>query len=332
MEINLYKDILKRIFDLFIAIFVLIITLPITSVLIIFLSIEFKGKPFFLQRRIGYKNKIFKIYKFRKMTDETDENGNLLPESQRLTFMGKIIRRTSLDEIPQFVNILKGEMSLIGPRPFLAEYYPYYSPRELKRHEVLPGITGLAATKGRIRLDWDLRLSLDIYYAENISLINDIKIIFGTIKALIDSFINPIDDPITVLPYLYEDRAFIRMIYEKDDENRVLSLLSKGKNNIFAELDSKQVETFSRNYIYKNLKKNMNINSLLLIDDYKGKYNSFMFFEYINASTIEIKDYFFSGDSFLGNSDMTEKYKNISKKYFTDLGLKIQNDINFIQK
>lgn len=143
------------------------------------------GAPIlFRQQRPGYNEKIFGIYKFRTMTDERDEDGNLLPDKDRLTKFGKLLRKTSLDEIPELFNILKGDMSFIGPRPLLPEYLPYYSDKEKIRHTVRPGLTGLAQASGRNLVDWDTRLSYDIEYVENLSFKMDILVIIKTIKTV----------------------------------------------------------------------------------------------------------------------------------------------------
>ena len=141
-----------------------------------------KGNPFFTQERPGKDEKIFKLIKFRTMTCEKDENGNLLPDDDRLTRYGKILRSTSLDELPEFLNILKGDMSFVGPRPLLVEYLPYYTEEERCRHDVRPGLTGLAQVNGRNNIDWDTKLAFDVKYVSNISLTNDIKIILLTVK------------------------------------------------------------------------------------------------------------------------------------------------------
>ena len=139
------------------------------------------GKPFFYQLRPGKGERIFRIIKFKTMNDRCDANGQLLPDAERLTKIGAFVRKTSLDEIPQLLNVLKGDMSVIGPRPLLVKYLPYYSKREQLRHTVRPGITGLAQVNGRNKLNWDDRLELDAQYVENLSFLLDIKILFRTI-------------------------------------------------------------------------------------------------------------------------------------------------------
>lgn len=178
----MYQNYFKRIIDFILAGIALIILSPIIFTLWIWLTIANKGAgAFFFQERPGKDEKIFKIYKFKSMTDERDTEGNLLPDVKRLTKIGKFIRKTSLDELPQLWNVFKGDMSLIGPRPLLKEYLPYYSPKERIRHSIRPGITGWAQINGRNNLIWDKRLALDVYYVKNISLKLDSIIFIKTI-------------------------------------------------------------------------------------------------------------------------------------------------------
>jgi len=172
---------MKDFFDKILALFLIILLSPIFILvaLLIWFSL---GRPIlFRQKRPGYKEKIFTLYKFRTMIDERDEKGDLLPDEKRLTKIGKIIRSLSLDELPQLFNVLKGDMSFVGPRPLLIEYLPLYSERQKKRHEVKPGITGLAQVMGRNALSWQEKFEYDIYYVENQSFWLDLKIIFLTI-------------------------------------------------------------------------------------------------------------------------------------------------------
>lgn len=175
---NLYKRFFKRFFDLLIsgvALCVLIVPLGLISIWLYFAN---KGAGvFFTQERPGKDEKIFRIYKFKSMTDERDADGNLLPDAQRITAAGRFVRATSIDELPQLWNVFIGEMSVIGPRPLLPRYLPWYNERERHRHDVRPGITGLAQINGRNLLSWDERFELDVQYVENLSLINDLKII-----------------------------------------------------------------------------------------------------------------------------------------------------------
>ena len=178
----MYRLLIKRIIDIIFSGITLIILFPIIFILWIWLTIANKGAgAFFFQERPGKGEKIFKIYKFKSMTDERDSEGNLLPDIKRLTKIGKFIRKASLDELPQLWNVFKGDMSLIGPRPLLIKYLPYYTEREKLRHSVRPGITGLAQINGRSNLDWDYRLEMDVKYVENISFVLDFKILIQTI-------------------------------------------------------------------------------------------------------------------------------------------------------
>ena len=179
----MYKHFFKRFFDFWIALIALIDLSPILLVVTIWLHFANKGAgAFFCQERPGKNAKIFKVIKFKSMTDERDTEGKLLPDAQRLTKVGKFVRSTSIDELPQLINVLKGDMSLIGPRPLLPEYLSYYTDREQLRHTVRPGITGWAQVNGRNNISWDERLELDVYYVEHLSLDMDIKVLFTTIK------------------------------------------------------------------------------------------------------------------------------------------------------
>lgn len=181
----MYKKYIKRILDIILSLIAIIITLPIFLIVGILVLI-FLGKPaIFRQKRPGKNEKIFTMYKFRTMTNKKDENGNLLPDELRLTKLGKFLRKTSLDEIPEFINILKGDMSFVGPRPLLVEYLPYYTEEEHHRHDVRPGLTGLAQVSGRNLLNWDERFKKDIEYVNNITFLNDSKIIIKTIKKVL---------------------------------------------------------------------------------------------------------------------------------------------------
>ena len=178
----MYKTFVKPFFDFIGALLLFILLSPIFLMVLTVLSIQNKGYPFFLQQRNGKCGMTFKVIKFKTMTDAVDANGKLLPNSQRLTPIGKIIRSTSLDELPQFVNILKGDMSFIGPRPLPVRYYSFFKEQERKRFKVKPGISGLAQVSGRNLLDWDNRLALDVKYVENQSFKLDIWIFLKTIK------------------------------------------------------------------------------------------------------------------------------------------------------
>lgn len=179
----MYQHFFKRVIDFLIALVVLVCISPILAVITIWLTIANKGAgAFFLQERPGLHGKIFKIIKYKTMTDERDAKGNLLPDKDRLTKVGKFVRKTSIDELPQLINVLKGDMALIGPRPLLPEYLPYYTERERLRHTVRPGISGWAQVNGRNHVLWEERFEYDAYYAEHISFAMDIRIIIMTFK------------------------------------------------------------------------------------------------------------------------------------------------------
>jgi len=182
---------IKRIFDLAIAIPALFVFMPIIVVFIVVLRFSMGKGVFFFQNRPGLHGKPFTIYKFRTMTDRLDENGNLLPDGERLTSLGRFLRRTSIDELPEFINVIKGDMSIVGPRPLLVQYLDCYTPEQARRNEVKPGITGWAQVKGRNAISWEDKFKYDVWYVDNQSLILDIKILFLTIfKVLISEGIN----------------------------------------------------------------------------------------------------------------------------------------------
>lgn len=179
----MYKHFFKRVIDFTIALVALLIIWPILLIVAIWLHFANKGAgAFFFQERPGKDGKIFRVIKFKSMTDEKDKDGNLLPDKDRITTVGKIVRKTSLDELPQLINVLKGDMALIGPRPLLVEYLPYYTKREQLRHTVRPGITGWAQVNGRNNIEWDKKLALDVYYVEHLTFLMDCRIIVQTIK------------------------------------------------------------------------------------------------------------------------------------------------------
>lgn len=178
----MYAKYIKRILDFILSLIALIVLSPIMIIIYILVRIKL-GKPaIFKQQRPGKDEKIFTLYKFRTMTDDKDENGKLLPDSQRLTEFGKFLRSTSLDELPELINIIKGDMSIVGPRPLLIEYLPYYNKLEKHRHDVRPGLTGLAQVSGRNGLHWDDRFKTDIKYVENITFLCDVNILIETVK------------------------------------------------------------------------------------------------------------------------------------------------------
>lgn len=178
----MYKHFFKIFLDFFIAFIAFIVLLPIFILVTIGLYFANQGKPFFFQKRPGKDEKIFRIIKFKTMNDKKDITGNLLSDEQRLTKIGKFVRTTSLDEIPQLLNVIKGDMSLIGPRPLLPEYLPLYNGIQTRRHEVKPGITGWAQINGRNAISWEQKFAYDVWYVDNISLMLDMKIFFLTLK------------------------------------------------------------------------------------------------------------------------------------------------------
>lgn len=182
-----YANSVKRFFDILVALLILILSLPVTLLIIILLAINNDGKVFFLQPRPGLKDKIFTLLKFKTMNDKKDKHGYLLPDIERLTATGKFIRKTSLDEIPQMINVLKGDMSLIGPRPLLVEYLPLYNSIQARRHEVKPGITGWAQVNGRNAISWQQKFEFDVWYVDNISFKTDLKILWMTINKVFKS-------------------------------------------------------------------------------------------------------------------------------------------------
>lgn len=177
-----YRKYLKQVFDFLLALTGFLVLSPVFVIIWITLLIANNGRAFFLQRRPGRNEKIFKVIKFKTMNEKKDKNGDLLPDAKRLTSAGKFIRKTSLDEIPQLLNVLKGDMSLIGPRPLLVEYLPLYNQIQKRRHEVKPGITGWAQVNGRNAISWEQKFDYDVWYVDHISFILDFKIFFLTIK------------------------------------------------------------------------------------------------------------------------------------------------------
>ena len=182
----MYKHFFKRPFDFLISLIALLLIGWLLIVIAIWLHYANKGAgAFFTQERPGKDAKIFKVIKFKTMTDERDAEGNLLPDEKRLTKVGKFVRSTSIDELPQLINVLKGDMALIGPRPLLVQYLPLYSPEQARRHEVRPGISGWAQCHGRNAISWTEKFKLDVWYVDHVSFITDLKVIFITIKKVI---------------------------------------------------------------------------------------------------------------------------------------------------
>ncbi len=183
----MYKNYIKRCLDFCIALVALVCLSPLLLVVTVWLHLANKGAgAFFLQERPGKDGKIFRVIKFKSMTDERDAEGNLIDDDLRLTKAGKFVRSTSIDELPQLINILKGDMAIVGPRPLLPRYIPFYTERERLRHTVRPGLTGLAQVNGRNKMDWNSRLELDAQYVENLSFLNDVRIVWKTILNVIN--------------------------------------------------------------------------------------------------------------------------------------------------
>lgn len=181
----MYKFFFKRLLDLIASIFIFILAFPVFFVVFIVLLYSNRGKPFFFQSRPGKNERIFNIVKFKTMNDRKDAEGNLLPDAERTTAMGGFVRKTSLDEIPQLLNVIKGDMSIIGPRPLLVKYLPLYNEEQRKRHNVKPGITGWAQVNGRNAISWEEKFKHDVYYVENFGFILDLKILLMTIKKVL---------------------------------------------------------------------------------------------------------------------------------------------------
>ena len=201
----IYSKYIKRLLDILISLTFIVLFSWLYLILVILVRIKLGSPVLFCQERPGYNEKIFKLYKFRTMTDKRDEKGNLLPDSERLTKFGSMLRSTSLDELPEMFNILKGDMSLIGPRPLLVEYLPYYTEEERLRHSVRPGLTGLAQVSGRNYLAWDNRLAKDVEYVNHISFIMDVKIIIKTIMVVFKKEDVSVDTNV-VEGYLWDER------------------------------------------------------------------------------------------------------------------------------
>ena len=185
-KINMYKHFFKRVIDFTIALVALFVIWPILLIIYIWLTIANKGAgALFYQERPGLHGKIFKVIKFKTMTDERDAEGKLLPDADRLTKVGRFVRSTSIDELPQLINVLKGDMALIGPRPLLPQYLPLYSKEQMRRHEVRPGISGWAQCHGRNAISWTEKFKLDVWYVDHCTLLTDLKVIFITLKKVV---------------------------------------------------------------------------------------------------------------------------------------------------
>lgn len=183
----MYKHFFKQVLDVTVSLLVFILLLPVFLVVTILLAIANNGKPFFFQPRPGKNERIFKVIKFKTMNDRKDAQGNLLSDAERLTPVGSFVRKTSLDEIPQLLNVIKGDMSLVGPRPLLVDYLPLYSAEQKRRHLVRPGITGWAQVNGRNAISWDKKFEYDVWYVDHISFLLDLKIMWMTVRKVIKS-------------------------------------------------------------------------------------------------------------------------------------------------
>lgn len=183
----MYPNIIKPFLDFVVAVVAIIIFSPVILVVMILLFIANNGKPFFFQKRPGKKGRIFKVIKFKTMNDRKDAAGRLLPDADRLTSVGRFVRKTSLDELPQLINVLKGDMSFVGPRPLLVDYLPLYNEEQAKRHNVKPGITGWAQVNGRNAISWERKFEYDVWYVKNLSLILDLKILALTALKVVKS-------------------------------------------------------------------------------------------------------------------------------------------------
>lgn len=177
----MYRTFVKHFLDCFVALALLAVTFPLIVFVAVLLAVVQRGKVWFVQPRPGKNEKVFRLIKFKTMTDARDREGNLLPDDDRLTATGRFIRKTSIDELPQLINVLKGDMSLVGPRPLLVEYLPRYSTVQRRRHEVRPGITGWAQVNGRNAIEWKERFEMDVWYVDNLSFVLDMKILFLTV-------------------------------------------------------------------------------------------------------------------------------------------------------
>ncbi|MGN6439113.1 MAG: sugar transferase [Agriterribacter sp.] len=203
----MYKKVFKRVLDLVIAITGFLILLPVFLLVMLLLLFANAGKPFFLQERPGRNGRVFKVIKFKTMNDKKDSSGNLLPGEMRVTKVGNFARKTSLDEIPQLLNVIKGDMSLIGPRPLLVSYLPLYNAKQKRRHEIRPGITGWAQVNGRNAISWEQKFDYDVWYVDNCSFMLDVRILFLTFLKVFKSEGINADASVTMLPFTGSPRA-----------------------------------------------------------------------------------------------------------------------------
>ncbi len=294
---RLYAGFFKILFDKLAALLVLLFFSPVLLVLMFLVWLDFRENPFFLQKRIGKDCKVFSIFKFKKMRPGDG------PEDQRMTGLGRFIRRSSLDELPQFINILTGQMSLIGPRPLLARYLPYYTPLERLRHCVRPGLTGWAQVHGRTALEWTARFEHDIFYVENQSLWLDLKIVFLTFKAIVDSFLKPVDNPAAVVKRFDQSRHFIRLPGQKDNSRELLDFLTR---------HSQQSRDFLNKLVSADYFQAQNPGYFLLLDDRDGRYNSFAIFK--NSGRPEMIE-FFADKTIADPDEMKDTYTKLANLY-----------------
>ncbi len=303
---DIYRSFLKRLIDIVLSLLFIVFFFPCFLVILIILCVTTRCKPFFFQERLGYQNRVFRLIKFRKLKDGVDVRRKHTKED--LTKFGSFLVKTSLDELPQFINILLGQMSFIGPRPLLSIYYPYYTPRELKRHNVRPGLTGWAQVHGRQFVKWEERFDYDLFYVDNLSFWLDVKILYLTVKY----FIKPpeIERKGKQLPRLFRYRAFIRMPWHRDDVVSLKALFSKGETQVLArEFDMVKDVLLQRH----------NNDFFVLIDDYQHRYNSFVYVK-ITGQTAKIVDYYISDTCFLPPGQMRQKYRQMIEKYLLDMG------------
>ena len=239
----MYKAYFKRIFDFLAAFFGFLLLSPIFIIVTIGLFFANHGKPFFFQKRPGKDEKLFRIVKFKTMNDSKDADGNLLPDAERLTVIGSFVRKTSLDEIPQLLNVLKGDMSLIGPRPLLVQYLPLYNAVQKKRHDVRPGITGWAQVNGRNAISWDQKFAYDVWYVEHCSLLLDLKILLKTIQKVVQSEGINANQGVTMEPFRGNSNL---LVFGAGGHAKVVvdCIEVEGKHSIKAVLDDAQVSQF----------------------------------------------------------------------------------------
>lgn len=316
----MYQKYIKRLLDIILSLIAIIITLPIFLITGILVLI-FLGKPaIFRQKRPGKKEKIFTMYKFRTMSNKKDKDGNLLPDELRLTKLGKFLRKTSLDEIPEFINILKGDMSFVGPRPLLVEYLPYYTGEEHHRHDVRPGLTGLAQISGRNNLNWDKRFKKDIEYVENIRFLFDLRIILLTIKKVL--FKEDVQ--------MGEELNFSRLDIERDTKIVYKKInikeFKKNINSIFnCILELKKNNSFESNKIIANMELYLKDKSAIIICPYvENKIVGFILGYHISKDIIHI-NYFSVLNKYRNNGIGT---KLIKKMIFDNKNSKIELLVN----